>query len=55
MRESRRGMCREICGVGAEQDAETLAELRRAMGGKMERVIEKRIVLNQKPTGALSL
>ena len=39
-------MCREICGVGARQAAETLAELRRALVGRMKRIIEGQIALN---------
>ena len=46
LRGSRRGMCRENCGVGARQAAETLAELRRALAGRMKRIIEGRIARN---------
>jgi hypothetical protein len=37
-------MLREISGVGTEQAAETLAELRSSPGPKMKRIIEKRII-----------
>jgi hypothetical protein len=39
-------MLREICGIGTEQAAETLAELRSSLGTKMKRIIGRRIILN---------
>jgi hypothetical protein len=40
-------MCREDCSVRPEQAAETRAELRRTLDGKMYRIMEERIARNQ--------